>query len=372
MAHPTPQNFVSFKIGGLVVKSVSFLKFGVMALALTMSDPPRAIGANPYAAARPNPEDCGVARSDYPSRMGKALDLEYRIKTFGTWGIRGFEGPASNAPIFIEGNENLVVLYHGFMASPPEMLPLGRQIHEALGASVYIPLIPGFGANVEVSQLYRFSDWEQAVEESLRWARHCFSRVYVVGYSVGGGLIAHHVLAPDHGTVDGQVLLSPFFKGAAWQQTWAGAVATKGFLAILKSLFRFKMISLEKIASITRGKYRDLRILLQDPAIYDQSFALQAGMNISDLTRALKSIPNRRTSDVPTAVAISASDQTISRKYALKFSERHFSDLRSTLVLAEEEQIPHEIVVPHDELNPAFGRIAEWVVAQLLTMTEPR
>lgn len=356
----------------MVVKSVSFLKFGVIALALTVCQPPRAFGANPYTASRPNHENCDVTRSDYSARMGEARDLEYRIKTFGEWGIRGFDGPDSNAPVFIEGNEDLVVLYHGFMASPPEMLPLGRQIHEAMGASVYIPLIPGFGANVEVSQLYKYSDWEQAVEEDLQWARHCFNSVYVVGYSVGGGLIAHHVLAPDHGTVDGQVLLSPFFKGAAWQQTWAGAVAAKGFLAVLKSAFRFKMISLERVARLTRGNYRDLRILLEDPAIYDQSFALQAGMNISDLTRALKSIPNRRTSDVPTAVAISESDQTISRKYALKFSERHFSDLRSTLVLAEEEQIPHEIVVPHDELNPAFGRVADWVVEQLLTMTEPR
>jgi len=354
------------------VKSMSFLKIGVMALALTVCEPPRSFGANPCAASRPNPESCGVTRSDYSARMGEALDLEYRFKTFGIWGIRGFEGPDSNAPIFIEGNGDLVVLYHGFMASPPEMVPLGRLINEALGVSIYIPLIPGFGANVEVSQLYRFPDWVNAVEESLQWARHCFNKVYVVGYSVGGGLIAHHVLAPDRQTVDGQVLLSPFFKGAPWQQTWAGAVATKGLLAVLKSVFQFKKISLQRIARITRGNYRDLKILLEDPAIYDQFFAMRAGMNISDLTRALKSIPNRMTSDVPTAVAISASDQTISRKYALKFSERHFSDLRSTLVLAEEEQISHQIVVPHAELNPAFGKVADWVVGQLQLMSEPK
>ena len=343
-----------------------------MAVALTVCEAPRVYGASPYTASRPSHENCDMTPSDYSARMGEALDLEYRIKTFGMWGIRGFEGPDSNAPVFIEGNADLVVLYHGFMASPPEMVPLGRLINEALGASVYIPLIPGFGANVEVSQLYRFPDWVQAVDESLHWGKNCFSRVFVVGYSIGGGLIAHHVLAADHETVDGQVLLSPFFKGAPWQQTWVGAVATKGFLGFLKTVFRFKKISLERIASITHGNYRDLEILLEDPTIYDQSFALRAGMNISDLTRALKSVPNRETSGVPTAVAISASDQTISKKYALKFSERHFSDLRSTLVLAEEEQIPHEIVVPHDELNPAFEKVADWVVAQLQSMSEPK
>lgn len=343
-----------------------------MLLALTVCAAPHASGASAYAASRPGHDLCGVARSDYPARMGEALDLEYRIKTFGMWGIRNFAGPASNAPVYIEGNEDLVVLYHGFMASPPEMEPLGRRINEALGASVYIPLIPGFGANVEVSQLYRFPDWVQAVEESLRWGRSCFNRVYVVGYSVGGGLIAHHVLTPDHETVDGQVLLSPYFKGAPWQQTWAGAVAAKSFLAILKSIFRFKEISLDRINRVTRGNYRDLDILLDDPATYDQSFALRARMNMSDLTRALKAVPNRRTSDIPTAVAFSAADQTISRKYALKFSGRHFSDLRGTLVLAEDEQIPHEIVTPHATLNPAFGKVADWVVTQLRSMSEPR
>jgi esterase/lipase len=356
----------------MLMKTGGFLGIGVLAAALTVCEVPRVYAASPYAASRPSHEMCDATRSDYPARMGAALDLEYRIKTFGTWGIRGFKGPDSNAPIFVEGNDDLVILYHGFMASPPEMAPLGRMINETLGASVYMPLIPGFGANVEVSQLYRFPDWVQAVEESLHWGKNCFGRVFVVGYSVGGGLIAHHVLAADHETIDGQVRLSPFFKGAPWQQTWAGAVAARSFLAILKTIFRFKKISLERVASITRGNYRDLNILLEDPATYDQSFALQAGMNISDLTRALKAVPNRTSSDVPTAVAISESDQTISRKYALKFPERHFSDIRDTLVLAEEEQIPHEIVVPHDELNPAFGKVADWVVGQLRSMSGPK
>jgi esterase/lipase len=353
-----------------MVKTGTILNIGVMVLALAICGPPRAFGAIPYTPPDSDNGDCGMTRSEYPARMGEILNLEYQIKTFGMSGIRDFEGPESNAPIFIEGTEDLVVLFHGFMASPPEMLPLGRMINEALGTSIYIPLIPGFGANVEVSQLYQFQDWVKATQDSLQWGDHCFDRVYVIGYSVGGGLMAHHVLESGQNFIDGQVLLSPFFKGAPWQQTWTGAVAASGFLGILKTIFRFKKISLDRVERISRGKYRDLKILLDDPAIYDQSFSLRAGMNMLSLTRALKSIPNHLQSDVPTSVAMSASDQTISWKYALKFSERHFLDLRSTLVLAKEKNIPHEIVVPHEELNPAFGEVADWVLEQLKLMME--
>jgi alpha-beta hydrolase superfamily lysophospholipase len=170
--------------------------------------------------------------------------------------------------------------------------------------------------------------------------------------------------------VDGQILLSPFFKGASWQQTWAGATTAKGFLAILKSVFRLKKVSLSRVDRISRGKYRDLDILLNDPDTYDQAFSLRAGMNILTLTRALKSIRNKVQSDIPTSVAVSAADQTISWKYALKFSKRHFSELQDTLVLPKEEMTPHEIVVPDESLNKAFDRVAEWVLEQLLLMME--
>lgn len=352
------------------MKAEYLIRSGILALALAATSLNPAHSAVPYTASRPDPEFCGTAPADYARRMGEALNLEYRIKTFGRWGIRGYGEPGSNAPVYLHGNTDLVVLLHGFMASPPEMLPLGKVIHESVGASVYIPLIPGFGGNAELSQLYRFSDWREALENDIRWGRHCFDRVYIVGYSVGGGLSAHHALADDVLAIDGQVLLSPFFKGAAWQQTWAGATAAKGFLAVLKSVFRLKKVSLSRVDRISRGKYRDLDVIRDDPETYDQAFSLRAGMNILNLTRELKSIRNKVRSDVPTSVAVSASDQTISWKYALKFSKRHFAELQDTLVLAKGEKAPHEIVVPDESLNKAFDTVAEWVPEQLLLMME--
>jgi esterase/lipase len=344
----------------------------VLLLALAALGQPCAFGAEPYAAERPDPTRCASDRSEYSKQMGTSLDLEYRIETFGQRGIRNFAEPDSNAPLFIDGNDTLVVLLHGFMASPPEMLPLGQSIHESLGLSVYIPLIPGFGSGVEIAQLYRLEDWRAAIADSITWAEHCFARVLIVGYSVGGGLAAQHLLeAKQHG-ISGQVLLSPFFKGAPWQQTWAGAVAAKGFLRLLRTLFRVRKLELTSIDRASRGKYRDLEVLMENPETYDQAFSLRAGMNMLDLTRALKSLPNRMTTNIPTAVAVSDSDQTISSRYALKFAERHFPNLSSTLVLDRDQQIPHQIVVPHEELNPAYGRVSEWVVQQLQTMLEVR
>lgn len=354
------------------MKAEKLILPGLLALALTLASPNPVYGAVPYAASRPDPGVCAPSLTDYARQMGEALDLEYQIKTFGEWGVRGFGETYSNVPVFLQGNGDLIVLLHGFMASPPEMLPLGRVINESVGASVYIPLIPGFGGNADISQLYRFADWQQALEDSVRWGRNCFERVYIVGYSVGAGLSAQYVLAGDSLAIDGQVLLSPFFKGAPWQQTWAGASMTKGFLAVLKSVFRLKKVTLARVDSLSRGKYRDLDILLNDPETYDQAFSLQAGMNILSLTRALKSIRNKVQSDIPTSVAVSAADQTISWKYALKFSKRHFARLHGTLVLPREDKIPHEIVVPDADLNASFDTVTQWVLEQLLLMMEQK
>jgi alpha-beta hydrolase superfamily lysophospholipase len=333
---------------------------------------PCAFAAEPYAAPRHDPTQCAPDRAEYPAQTGASLELEYRIRTFGRSGIRNFTQPGSNAPIFIGGDDTLVVLIHGFMASPQEMLPLGKAIHASLGTSVYMPLIRGFGSGAEIARSYRLEDWRAGIADSIAWGEHCYTRVFLVGYSVGGGLVAGHVLESEPHGVSGQVLLSPFFKGAPWQQTWAGATASKGFLGILTTLFRVKKISLSTIDRVSRGNYHDLTSLLQDPDTYDQSFALRAGMNMLDLTRLLKSVPNRMTVDIPTSVAISESDQTISHRYALKFVNRHFPNLGGTLVLERNEQIPHQIVVPDDDLNPAFGRVSDWVVQQLKTMMETR
>ena len=137
---------------------------------------------------------------------------------------------------------------------------------------------------------------------------------------------------------------------------------------MLRTLFRVKKLELTSIDRLSRGNYDDLKLLMRDPDTYDQAFALRAGMNMLELTQALKAVPNRVTVNVPTAVAISDADQTISRRYALKFASRHFTNLRNTLVLDRDEGIPHQIVASNDELNPAFGRVSEWVVQQLSAM----
>ena len=101
----------------------NLFRSGVLVLALALVDLNPAHGAVPYAASRPDPELCGPAPTDYARQMGEALNLEYQIKTFGRCGVRGFGEPDSNAPVFIKGSADLIVLLHGFMASPPEMLP---------------------------------------------------------------------------------------------------------------------------------------------------------------------------------------------------------------------------------------------------------
>lgn len=78
-----------------------------------------------------------------------------------------------------------VLLIHGFTGSPTEMAPLGEFLYKK-GYSVYCPLLAGHGTTEEDMEKTGWKDWVASAEEGLRKLQAKYSKVFVVGFSMGG------------------------------------------------------------------------------------------------------------------------------------------------------------------------------------------
>lgn len=124
------------------------------------------------------------------------------------------------------GGRPAALLVHGFPGTPAELRPLGQSLHQA-GWTVWSPLLPGFGPQIETLSDRDAREWVTAVHQALVDLVEKHAPVLLVGYSMGAALAAQ--VAPAQ-PPDGLVLLAPFQRlGSRWQQL-------VGFL--LKPFFR--------------------------------------------------------------------------------------------------------------------------------------
>jgi len=299
------------------------------------------------------PLECARGFGSDVYQLNQDMDRSYREITHGKYGIRHFGTNKSAGAIFKLGsNDQAVILYHGFMASPPEMEPLADFLRENFGFSVYIPLLPGFAGHPKVANHYTLDDWADSVDDSVNLVARCFSEISMGGYSVGGGVVADYLLKnQDEKKIKSVALLAPFIKGHTWMGSALGPVPAKGLLAVIQKLFRVKKVSLGLVFKASLKKYRDLSILLNYPDIYSQDFAIGAGRSILNMTQTLNRHKKYIVSSVPAFLAISESDQTTRWKASKKYFKKHFSDQRGMHVYPKKEKISHLIVVNDPRAN---------------------
>ncbi|MBH47744.1 MAG: hypothetical protein CME71_06200 [Halobacteriovorax sp.] len=299
-------------------------------------------------------------------KLSNEIHAEYLGHTKGKHGIKNFEQERTNEALFIEGDDKVIVMFHGFMASPREMLPLAKSIHQELGHSVYIPMIRGFGAVSEINDKYNFDHWRLGVSQNIALVTKCFSSIGVIGYSIGAGMLVDHLLSDKLSPkVKSVALLSPFFKGHSWQAPALGTTVSKSVLNLMRYVLRVERVKLTTVDKVVRGKYKDLQVLIDDPDTYTQSFSVISGKALMDITKALKDKDRDITSELPTFLAYSKSDQTISWRFARRYVDRHFKQVDDTFILEKDLAIPHEIVVPNSELNPTYIELYQRINAFL-------
>ncbi|MGI5921614.1 MAG: alpha/beta hydrolase [Syntrophomonadaceae bacterium] len=96
------------------------------------------------------------------------------------------------APFFLAGSQETACLFiHGFTASPSEVYPVARQVHDLAGLTVSAPLLPGHGLTPEALNQTDWTMWFQAVQKETESLLAHYNQVYLVGLSLGGLLALH-------------------------------------------------------------------------------------------------------------------------------------------------------------------------------------
>src|ERR1700693_713729 len=100
-----------------------------------------------------------------------------------------------------------VLLLHGFGDTPQTLALLARKLHKS-GFSLYAPLLPGHGRNMDAFEKSRAADWIVAARSALAEMRGRHSSVSIVGLSMGGALGV--LLAAELDDVPALVLIAPY------------------------------------------------------------------------------------------------------------------------------------------------------------------
>lgn len=90
-------------------------------------------------------------------------------------------------PFFLEGKSDIALLFiHGFTASPSEIYPTAKIIHQMLDCNVSGILLPGHGTIPGELNKVTWQDWVSAVEKECRYLSGRYKKVFVAGLSMGG------------------------------------------------------------------------------------------------------------------------------------------------------------------------------------------
>jgi carboxylesterase len=100
-----------------------------------------------------------------------------------------------------------VLLLHGFGDTPQTLALLARKLHKS-GYSLYAPLLPGHGRNMDAFGKSRATDWIAASKSALAEMRRRHNSVFVVGLSMGGALAV--LLAAELDDIPALVLIAPY------------------------------------------------------------------------------------------------------------------------------------------------------------------
>ncbi|UCF63943.1 MAG: alpha/beta fold hydrolase [bacterium] len=91
-------------------------------------------------------------------------------------------------PVFLKGSDIGFLFIHGFTASPYEGREMAHWLHQKLGFTVSVPLLPGHGTRPDDLQGVTWQDWYGFVENQFLDLKNTCRQVFVCGQSMGAAL----------------------------------------------------------------------------------------------------------------------------------------------------------------------------------------
>lgn len=241
---------------------------------------------------------------------------------------------------FLQGTnrENVVILIHGFIASPFEVRELAESLNKN-GYSVYMPLLYGFGADGGIANKGKLSIWRQQIKKAVNALSNCFPKITLGGMSLGAALATDYYLTTKDKRISSLVLLSPYYDiSQSIAKTLVGPLSSVKESLDLSTLF-------------TISRSDDLVEILKNKKHYSNIMPFLTLQELFKLSNELKARTTVIKFKLPVFVAYSEFDTTIDLSEANLLPKRHFSNV-TNFVLAKNLKVPHQII--YQSSNPKF------------------
>lgn len=226
-------------------------------------------------------------------------------------------------PFTIQGRDEAILLLHGFTGTPHELQSLGEHLAAIFGWQVSAPLLPGHGTTIQDLSSKTVEDWQETVAQSAKALLQNFSRIHLLGLSMGGSLALDYYQS-NSDRVASLALLSP----TLWVRSWKDAF----------NLWLASHMPLPTPFHVRKKK----ESLLPTWIGYD-SYSIPAVQQFNRLTKKIRSIP--KINDVPGLIVYSEGDETAHPKSA-HFLARRLTHEKSRLVRFE--SAPHVITLSEE------------------------
>lgn len=226
-------------------------------------------------------------------------------------------------------------MIHGFTSSPNIFRPLAAYLQQKLGWEIQVPLLPAHGLTYRKLDQVTAQEWVVWSEQELLKLSSRFSKVHLLGMSMGGTLCAHLATRyPDQ--VASLTLLTPalYFR-KFWERFFRPVVR-------LMPRFLLKQWIIHKESSNHAEK------------ISYQRYSVASVMELDKICQLVK---HEFRSDVSGLVMVSLQDQTIHPKSSHWFYRRLTNRNRK---LVELSKSPH-IIFLGDENEKIFSEIENFL-----------
>jgi carboxylesterase len=255
----------------------------------------------------------------------------------------------TNYSKILYGNNNtVVILLHGFIGSPFEVYSLGKVINKE-GYTVFIPLIKGFGGNTKLANAIKYSSWRLELQQSIDLLKPYYSRIILIGFSLGGTIITDFLLNNDYRetNINGVILLAPYY---------SPKMLGGEFFNNLFSLFT-DSISLKSLYGISGNQ--DLLIPLSNQEYYNSDMPLKAVDEIIGFCKEIKSIKPQSKLLLPSLLIYTQDDQTVNNKESVQLLKNLFENLM-ILTFDKNKKVRHQLAVPSG--NKEFEELCHYVI----------